>query len=198
MLTALSCRQRRGRREYGRAVARLERIQFELFVIGAEQQVMRERSGIEAAAHFRPRDQVGRLVVREATLPRQGLPVGEERLAARHELGILAETLQFRFAIRAADQQRPGSAEVLLQFELVAQDLRSHRPIARLAEEARVRDDAENAIARHHAAIEGDLLIGPFELIGNRRVVAKPGKDRRRSEVAFLTEPCRGNCRRPR
>ena len=139
----------------------------------------------KAAAHFRTRDQVGRVIVREATLPRQGLSIGEERLAARDELGILAETLQLRFTIRAADQQRPVSAEVLLQFELVAENLRSLRSVAGLAEKARVGNDAENAVVRHDAAIERDLLIGPFELIGNRSIVAKPGKDRRRSEVAF-------------
>ena len=140
---------------------------------------------LESAAHLRAPDGVVGLVVGEAPLAGEGLSIGEERVAGRGELGVLADAVELGGAEGAAHEQHPVLPEDVLQLHLVAEDLGDGRPIARLAEEARIGDDAQLAVARHHAAVERDLLLGPFELVPDGGVVADLLHDRRRGEFAL-------------
>jgi len=144
---------------------------------------MPQSGELEAAGDLAAQDLVGGVVVAEAALAREGAAVDEQALAVGGQLRLGGEAFERGPAVGEAQQGAPDEAEVVLQLELVTQHAGLHRPVAGLAEEAAVRDAAELAADRQHAAVERDLLAAVLELVHEAAPRADAPRQRRARAV---------------
>jgi len=133
----------------------------------------------DLAEYFEPPGAIEGMPVVVAVLAACGAAVGFEVVQVR---GAVA---QRTVAVRQAALQRPVRAQFVAHEELLAGGLDQGLAIARFAEEARIRDQAQLAVHRQHAAVERRALLRRLDLVGDRGGAADQPQEGRRQQHAF-------------
>ena len=125
------------------------------------------------------------LIVPETPLAGEGLAIDVQLLPGGGELGLGGEAGQVCRPEAGAEQQAPGGAEVVLDFHLLPRGVCLDGAVAGLTQEGPSVHLAEDAANGRDAAVEGRLLAGDLQVVGDGRILAQAEPDGGQEAVAL-------------